>query len=48
MTKRCRLCGVKMNDAVIDGKAVYQCPSCAYVEEKPNPPTAERESGPEA
>lgn len=44
MTKRCKFCGTKMADAVIDGKAVYQCPTCAYVEENHNPPEAAQES----
>ena len=35
MTKRCRFCGVKMADAVISGKDVWQCPVCGYVVEKP-------------
>jgi hypothetical protein len=30
-----------MVDAVIDGNAVYQCPTCAYVEEKPKTPAVE-------
>lgn len=34
MIKRCKFCGVKMSDAEIDGKAVYQCPICGFVVEK--------------
>ena len=36
MTKRCKFCGVKMSDAEIDGKDVWQCPVCGYVAEKPD------------
>lgn len=34
MTKRCKLCGVKMNETEIDGKAVRQCPVCGFVVKK--------------
>ena len=48
MTKRCKFCGTKMADAVIDGKAVYQFPTCAYVEEKSEPaPVVEVPDDPE-
>lgn len=47
MTKRCKFCGVKMNDAEINGKAVWQCPACGYVTEKEEPPSSrEAEAGP--
>ena len=48
MTKRCKFCGTKMADAVIGGKAVYQCSTCAYVEEKSEPePVMEVSNDPE-